>query len=435
MPNAYVQELEAAIDAPLAKSLLTVSKKFWLAVGFCAFLFGLGLIAWGYQIFYGLAVSGKKIPIGWTVYITDLVFWVGIAHSGTLISAFLFFFRAKFRLRFNRAAEAMTVFAIMVAGLCPLIHMGRVQYFYWLLPYPNQRMIWPNFRSPLVWDVFAINAYMVVSIIFLYVGMIPDLAMIRRRASGLRKYIYGALSLGWEGTASQWQLYHQTYRLLALCSAPLVICVSGVVSWDFAMSVIPGWHSTVFPAYFVAGALFSGLSMVFTLVIPLRKIFQLEKFITLEHFEKLSLLLLFTAMIVWSIYAVEFGYAIYSGNLFERSQFVFRATGAYREVYWLMMGLNVLLPASLMIKKLRRNLSYLFVISIFINVGMWLERFTIVVMSTSHDYDPYIWRTYTPTLTEFLITLGTFGLFFMLFLLFTKVFPILAVTEIKEQGL
>jgi hypothetical protein len=284
-----------------------------------------------------------------------------------------------------------------------------------------------------VWDVFAVNAYMIVSVVFFYVGMIPDLAVIRSRTSGLRRQIYSALSLGWSGTPRQWQIYHQLYRMLAIFAAPLVLCVSGVVASDFAMSVVPGWHSTVFPAYFVAGALFSGLAMVLTLVIPMRRILNLQHIIMPEHIEKLTRLLIFTSFVVIAIYMIEFGMAMYSGNIFEVSQFLFRPTGAYRYMYWAMLLFNVVLPLTLLFRRLRTNLSFLFVVSIFMNVGMWLERFTIVVMSTSHDFDPYNWRVYVPTLVEVFISLGTLGLFFMLFLLFTKFLPVFSLTEIKEQ--
>jgi len=427
--SARFEELQSAIEGPIGR----LSLPFVLGAGFAATLFAIGLAAWAYQIWNGLAVAGIRSPTGWGVYIADFVFWVGVAHSGTLISAYLFLFRAQFRMSFSRMAEAMTVISVIAANLFPLIHLGRVWVFYWLMPYPNQRLLWPNFRSPLVWDVFALNSYMLVGILFLFIGMLPDLAAIRDRSQGWKNTIFTALALGWSGSPRQKAVHHQVYRLLAIFGSMLVICVSGVVSWDFAMGVIPGWHATVFPVYFVAGALFSGLAMVLTLSIPLRKAFNLEKVIPIDHFEKLAKLIIFTAFIVMAIYGIEIGMAFYSGNIFEKSQFLFRMTGPYRFFYWLMMGINVLLPISLFVRKLRCNLKYLFVISILINVGMWLERFTIVVMSTAHDFDPYIWRTYQPTIIEGLITLGTFGLFFLLFLLFTRAFPVIPVSEIIEH--
>lgn len=407
---------------------------YWIALAVSALAFAGGLGSWAYQIFNGMGVAGINHPVGWGVYITNFVFWVGIAHSGTLISAVLFLFRARFRSAFNRIAEAMTVIAVMTAGLYPLIHLGRVWRFYYLLPYPNQRLLWVNFRSPLIWDVFAVSTYLTISMIFFYVGMIPDFAAARRHFTGVRHWVYKTLSLGWEGTLDQWRHYNRLYMFLAAFATPLVVSVHSVVSWDFAMSIVPGWHSTIFAPYFVAGAIFSGTAMVMTLTIPMRKILKLEKYITVNHYEKLAKVLLFTALIVSFSYIVEMLLAAYSGNIFETTVFKYRMMGHYKFLFWLMMFCNVLLPLSLFIKKLRRSIKFLFVLSLFVNVGMWLERFNIIVTSLAKEFNPYSWGTYTPSVVELGITIGSFGMFFMFFLIFSKVLPVLSISEIKEQG-
>jgi molybdopterin-containing oxidoreductase family membrane subunit len=407
---------------------------YWALVLLCGAVFAVGLLgAWGYQIYKGMGVAGIMHPVGWGVYITNFVFWVGIAHSGTLISAVLFLFRARFRSSFNRAAEAMTVIAVMCAGMYPLIHLGRVWYFFWLFPYPNQRMIWPNFKSPLEWDVFAVSTYLTVSVVFFYVGLIPDFAIVKRYTKGAKRWIYSALSLGWRGTKEQWRHYNTLYALLAGFATPLVLSVHSVVSWDFAMSIVPGWHTTIFAPYFVAGAIFSGTGMVLTLIIPLRKLQHLEGMITLDHFDRLAKVLLLTSLIVGYAYASEFVLAYYSGNIYEYGIFQHRAIGHYRYFYWGMVTCNAIIPLPLFIKALRRNLKYLFVISIFVNIGMWLERFVIIVSSLAHEYVPYSHGNYTPTWVEGAITVGTFGFFFMMFLLFAKFLPVVAVTEKKEE--
>ncbi|NUM36102.1 MAG: polysulfide reductase NrfD [Candidatus Brocadiae bacterium] len=425
--NAFEQ-----LDHDVLKAMGKPSLWYWLALAISSFFFAAGMAAWAYLVYTGFWPTGLNNPVGWGVLITNFVFWVGIAHSGTLISAVLFLFRAKFRSRFNRAAEAMTVIAVSTAGLFPLIHLGRLWIFYFLMPYPNQRQLWPNFRSPLLWDVFAINAYLILSSIFFYVGMIPDLAIVRRNSTGIRKWIYAIFSLGWRGTNEQWKHYSQVYIFLAALATPLVISVHSIVSWDFAMSVVPGWHTTIFAPYFVAGAIFSGIAMVMTLMIPMRKIFSLEKYITADHFESLAKILLFTSLIVGYSYIVEFMLAFYSGNIFEEAIFKYRLTGHYKFLYGMMILCNVLLPLLLFKKSLRRNLFFLFGLSIFVNIGMWLERFVIIVTSLAHEYQPYAWGTYTPQPVEIIITLGSFGMFFTLFLIFLKVLPVLAITEIKE---
>ncbi|GAB4380811.1 MAG: polysulfide reductase NrfD [Calditrichia bacterium] len=426
----YYSQLEKDVLAAMQKP----HPVYWVALVICAGLFAMGLGLWFYQMLHGMGVAGINNPVGWGVYITDFVFWVGIAHSGTLISAVLFLFRAKFRNVFNRSAEAMTVFAVMTAGLFPLIHLGRAWLFYWLFPYPNQRALWVNFQSPLIWDVFAVSTYFTISAIFWYVGMIPDLAIVRRLANGFRKKIYSLFSLGWSGSRRQWWHYNKLYIFLAAFATPLVISVHSVVSWDFAMSIIPGWHTTIFAPYFVAGAIFSGTAMVLTLVIPMRKIFRLEKYITIDHFEKITKVLLFTSIIVTYSYIVEFALAFYGGHKFEEAHFTYRLLGDYRFLYWIMVFCNSLLPLSLFIRKLRRSVPYLFVLSLFVNVGMWLERFVIIVTSLARDFDPYNWGLYTPSIVEIGITVGSFAMFFMFFLIFTKVLPILSITEMKEEA-
>jgi Ni/Fe-hydrogenase subunit HybB-like protein len=405
---------------------------YWAALAAAALLLACLLSLWFYQIFNGLGVAGIQHPVGWGVYITNFVFWVGIAHSGTLISAVLFLFRARFRKSFNRSAEAMTLFALMTAGLFPLIHLGRVWKFYYLIPYPNQRLIWVNFKSPLIWDVFAVTTYLIVSMVFFYVGLLPDLAVARRRLSGARRAVFRLLSLGWRGTHVQWRHYSQLYLMLAAFATPLVVSVHSVVSWDFAMSILPGWHTTIFAPYFVAGAIFSGTAMVITLVVPMRRMFRLESYITIDHFESIAKILLFMSLIVTYSYIVEFGLAFYSGNPFETELFRYRALGDYRVLFWIMITCNSAIPLGLFAKRLRRSLKFLFGASILVNVGMWLERLVIIISTLSRDFDPYAWGKYRPTFVEVGITAGSFGLFFFLFLVFAKLLPVLSITEVKE---
>ncbi|RME84330.1 MAG: hydrogenase [Planctomycetota bacterium] len=422
------------MDEVLLKAMKSPSPLYFLGLfmAISAFVFGL-VLPLLYQSLYGMGVAGINNPVGWGVYITNFVFWVGIAHSGTLISAVLFLFRSKFRSKFNRSAEAMTVIAVLTAGLFPLIHIGRIWVFYYLIPYPNQRQLWVNFRSPLIWDVFAVNTYLTVSTIFFYVGLIPDLATVRAKAEGIRKWAYGILSLGWSGNQKQWRHYTRAYLFLAAFATPLVISVHSVVSWDFAMGVVPGWHTTIFAPYFVAGAIFSGCAMVLTLVIPMRKVFGLEKYITIDDFEALTKLLMVTSMIVGYSYLVELGLAFYSSDApFEAQQFLYRMTGDYKFTYWLMIFCNVVVPLTLFAKPLRRNIIYLFIVSIFVNIGMWLERFNIIVISLSKEFNPYAWGLYSPSWVEIFITIGSFGFFFTLFLLFSKLLPVIAISEVKE---
>ncbi|UCG51654.1 MAG: polysulfide reductase NrfD [Candidatus Latescibacterota bacterium] len=421
-----------AVEHDVLSAMKNPSPLYWVGLLVSAACFALGMSLWGYQIWKGMGVSGLNNPVGWGVYITDFVFWVGIAHSGTLISAVLFLFRARFRSAFNRSAEAMTVFAVMTAGLFPLIHLGRTWFFFWLLPYPNQRLLWVNFRSPLMWDVFAVSTYFTISAVFFFVGMIPDLAIAKRFHNGVRKWLYSVLSLGWVGSFRQWKHYSKLYMFLAAFATPLVVSVHSVVSWDFAMSVLPGWHTTIFAPYFVAGAIFSGTAMVITLVVPMRKIFRLHHHITIDHFESIAKILLFTSLLVTYSYFVEFGLALYSGNVYESGAFLYRLVGDYRYLYWGMLICNSLVPLTLFVRRWRRSIPFLYVLSILVNIGMWLERFVIIVTSLSKDFDPYAWGLYKPALVEAGITLGSFGFFFMLFLLFTKLLPVVAISELKE---
>lgn len=399
----------------------------------CLVCVAIGAVSWTRQILNGIREAGKSHPVMWGAYITNFVFWVGIAHSGTLISAVLYLYRAKFRMPIYRIAEAMTVFAVLTAGLFPLIHLGRVWFFYWLMPYPNQRTLWPNFRSPLLWDVFAVSTYLTVSATFFIIGLIPDIAAARDAAkSSFRKLLYSVTSLGWSGNHTQWKHYTSAYLFFAAFATPLVVSVHSVVSWDFAMSIVPGWHSTIFPPYFVAGAIFSGVAMVITLIIPLRSVFGLHDLVRPEHFEAMSKLIMVTSGVVTYAYATEFYIAWFSNNMFERYQFWFRPFGQYALAFWVMTFCNCIAPLSLWIKPLRTNIAFLFVLSIIINIGMWAERFNIIVQSLSREFLPYSWGGYNFSWVDVGITIGAFGWFGMWMTLFVKFFPAVAITEIKE---
>jgi Ni/Fe-hydrogenase subunit HybB-like protein len=406
----------------------------WLALfALDLLVLAFGIICWIFVIKTGLGLAGYVPPVYWAVFITDFVFWVGIAHSGTLISAILFLFRAQFRTAVYRISETMTVFAVMTAGLFPLIHLGRVWYFYYLIPYPNQRLLWPNFRSPLVWDFFAISTYFTISSLFLYLGLIPDIAAARDRATiRWRRRFYGMLSLGWQGTDRQWRHYNRAYLFLAALATPLVLSVHSVVSWDFAMAIVPGWHSTIFAPYFVAGAIFSGVGMVITLVVPLRKAFHLEEYIDEYHLDNLGKLLILTSSIVFYAYLVEFFIAWYSGSPFERGVFWDRAFGQYAWATWIMYSCNCIIPLAVWFRRVRTSWFWMFIISIGVNIGMWFERFVIIIQSLAHEYMPYMWDYYTPRLVEYGITAGSFAWFFMWFLLFIKFLPSMAISELKE---
>jgi len=404
-------------------------------VGMAVILIGLAIggYSWSRQLKYGLGVTGYTPPIFWGTYITTFVFWVGIAHSGTLISAILFLFRSSWRAAIYRASEAMTVFAVMTAGLFPVLHLGRAWFAYWVAPYPNIRGVWSNFRSPLVWDIFAISTYLTISATFLVMGLIPDVAAIRDQATGWRRKVYGLVSLGWRNSNNEWRHFMRMYLFLAGLSTPLVLSVHSVVSWDFAMGIVPGWHATIFAPYFVAGAIFSGCGMVITILVPLRKQFHLERYLEIRHFENLAKLCLLTSTIVGYSYATEYFIAWYSGNPFEREAFYNRAFGQYWWATWTMITCNVFIPLLLWNKKVRTSLTWLFVISIFINIGMWFERFVIIVTSLSHEFEPWQWTYYRPNHIELGIVLGSFCWFSMWFMLFIKFFPSVAISEVKES--
>jgi len=408
--------------------------KYWL-IGFtvAVLTLTLGVTSIGYQIATGIGTWGLNKTIGWSWDITNFVFWVGIGHAGTLISAILLIFRQKWRTSINRAAEAMTLFAVCCAGIYPLIHMGRPWLAFWMFPYPNSRgSLWLNFRSPLLWDVFAISTYLTVSAVFWYIGLIPDLAAIRdRTTSKLRKKIFGVISLGWDGANRTWHRYEILCLILAGLATPLVLSVHTIVSFDFATSVIPGWHTTIFPPYFVAGAVFSGFGMVLTLLIVTRKLMNFEHYITVNHIESMCKVLILTGSMVGLAYGTEFFIAWYSGNPYERFTFINRATGPYAWAYWIMVSCNVISPQLLWFKKLRTNLVFVFILSIFVNIGMWFERFVIITTSLHRDYLPSSWAMYSPTWVEICEFIGSFGLFFTLFLLFIRFLPAIAVSEVK----
>jgi molybdopterin-containing oxidoreductase family membrane subunit len=408
------------------------TRAWYIAFGISSALTGLLLAMIVYLIGVGIGVWGVNAPVGWGFAIINFVFWVGIGHAGTLISAILFLFRQRWRTSINRFAEAMTIFAVICAGVFPGVHVGRIWLAYWLAPYPNQMSMWPNFRSPLLWDVFAVSTYFTVSLLFWYVGMIPDLATLRDRATTrLRTVVYGLLSVGWRGSNRHWQNYEKVYLLLAALATPLVLSVHSVVSFDFAVSILPGWHTTIFPPYFVAGAIFCGFAMVVFLAVPARELFGLKQIITLRHLENMNKIILATGLMVGYAYFVEFFVAWYSGNVYEHFTFVNRALGPYAWAYWIMVTCNVISPQLFWSKKIRTSPWMMMVVVFFVNVGMWFERFVIVVTSLSRDYLPSSWGYYKPTWVDLLTLLGSFGLFFMLFLLFVRYVPMVAMAEVK----
>ncbi len=410
------------------------TKNWWICFLITSSIFLVGLVGGGvYTVMTGIGVWGLNRTVGWAFDITNFVFWIGIGHAGTLISAILLLLRQKWRTSVNRAAEAMTIFAVMCAGLFPILHMGRPWHAYWLFPYPNTRgPLWVNFRSPLLWDVFAISTYFTISLIFWYVGMVPDLASLRDRAQNkIRKWIYGVLSLGWNGSQRTWSRHEMLCLLLAGLAAPLVGSVHTIVSFDFATSILPGWHTTIFPPYFVIGAIFSGFAMVLFLLILTRTALNLESYITMGHLEAMCKITLLTGSIVGLAYMIEFFTAWYSGSQYELFTFVNRAKGPYAWAYWTMFTCNVLVPQLFWVKKIRRSIPAIFVISILINVGMWMERFVLITTSLHRDFLPSSWAMYFPTVIEVGILLGSFGLFFTLYLIFIRILPVIAISEIK----
>jgi len=409
------------------------NKMWWFAfsLALIAFLWGIGVMT--YTVGTGIGTWGLNKTVGWAWDITNFVWWVGIGHAGTLISAVLLLFRQKWRMSINRSAEAMTIFAVVQAALFPLLHMGRPWLAYWVFPFPNNfGSLWVNFNSPLLWDVFAISTYFSVSTVFWYVGLIPDFAMIRDRAvKPFQKHIYKIMSFGWSGKAKHWQRFEEVSLVLAGLATPLVLSVHTIVSMDFATSVIPGWHTTIFPPYFVAGAIFSGFAMVQTLLIIMRKVVNLESYITIQHIEMMNIVIMLTGSIVGVAYITELFMAWYSGVEYEQYAFLNRATGPYWWAYLSMMTFNVVSPQLMWFKKLRTSIMFTFILSIIVNTGMWFERFVIIVTSLHRDYLPSSWSMFSPTFVDIGIFVGTIGFFFVLFLLYARTFPVIAQAELK----
>lgn len=422
--------------------------RFWLAVfGIGSLLLMLLLNAVGYLLIRGTGIWGINIPVAWGFAIINFVWWVGIGHAGTLISAILLLLRQEWRTSINRFAEAMTLFAVMCAGMFPLLHVGRPWVVFFMFPIPSTTGMWPQFRSPLMWDVFAINSYMLVSAVFWYVGLLPDLATLRDRAwrrwndappperklaDRVRQIAYGMAAMGWRGSARHWHRYEMTYLLLAGLATPLVVSVHTIVSFDFAVSVLPGWHATVFPPYFVAGAIYCGFAMVLVLMIPIRKVYRLEGLVTMNHIENMAKVMLVAGLIVFYGYLMELFFAWYSGNAYERFMMQNRLTGPYWPAYWALILCNVLIPQLLWLKRVRTNLVVLFIVAIFVNIGMWLERYVIVIVSLHRDFLPTSWGAYHGTFWDWALYLGTFGLFLVNMALFLRFLPMINVFEMKH---
>ena len=422
-------EIDNAIARPMEEK---PTGKWYMALGVTLTMLGIGVWSLILSVYYGVGMWGNNNPVFWGFPIVNFVFWIGIGHAGTLISAILYLFRQKWRNAIARFAEAMTIFAVMTAGLFPIIHTGRLWLAGYLLPYPNERLLWVNFRSPLEWDVFAVSTYFTVSFIFWYVGLIPDFATMRDRTkSGIKKTIYTIFSLGWRFSNKHWQHYERVYLILAGLATPLVLSVHTIVSFDFAVAILPGWHTTIFPPYFVAGAIFSGFAMVLTVMTVVRKVFDLEHLITITHMERIAKVLLTTGMMVGYAYSMEFFIAWYSGNPMEQFVFINRATGPFAWAYWIMVSCNVLIPQLFWFKKLRTNTVVLFIVSIFVNIGMWFERFVITVTSLHRDFLVSSWDYFQATAIDFGLLIGSFGFFFTFVLLFSKSLPVIAMAEMK----
>lgn len=402
-----------------------------ISISGTAMIVGIFMIFW--TIWQGIGTWGENRTIGWAFEITSFVWWIGIGHAGTFISAILLLFRQKWRNSINRSAEAMTIFAVLCAALFPLIHLGRPLLTFFIFPYPNTRGLWVNFNSPLVWDVFAISTYLTISLIFWYVGLIPDIGTVRDKLkNGLKKKIYNFLSFNWKGSAKHWHRHEILSIMLAAIATPLVLSVHSIVSMDFATSILPGWHTTIFPPYFVAGAVFSGFAMVLTLLIITRKVMHLEDYITVQHVENMNKILIATGSIVGLAYLTEIFISWYSGVEYEHFVLMNRVTGPYWWAYWIMVTCNVVSSQLLWIKKLRTSLVFTFILSIVINIGMWFERFVIIVTSLHRDFLPSSWTMYKPTIVEFGIFIGTLGIFFTFFLLFIRFFPVISISEVKS---
>jgi Ni/Fe-hydrogenase subunit HybB-like protein len=423
----------AQIDATIAAPLDEFPKRtWWITFAVTASILAFGAYCAFMTVFEGLGLWGINIPVAWGFDITNFVFWIGIGHAGTLISAILFLLRQHWRTGVARFAEAMTIFAVICAGMFPVLHLGRPWLPLYLTPYPNQHGIWINFMSPLVWDVFAVSTYFTVSLVFWYTGLVPDLATLRdRTTSKIKKTIYSIFSLGWRHSNRHWQHYERAYLILAGFATPLVLSVHTIVSFDFAVSVLPGWHSTIFPPYFVAGAVFSGFAMVQNVLIFVRQSFKLKHIITLNHLEKMNQIMIVTGSMVAYSYVMEFFISWYSGNQFERFVVINRALGPYAWAFWVMVSCNVLAPQLFWIRKIRRSIPAMFVIGVLVNVGMWFERFVIIITSLHRDFLPSSWGMYYPTIYDIGILAGSFGLFFTLILIFIRVLPVVSISETK----
>jgi molybdopterin-containing oxidoreductase family membrane subunit len=424
----------SGIEEDTLATLTRTSRGYWLGVLGAAAVVGVGGWAWSVMLRTGLGVTGLDAPVMWGAMITTFVFFIGVSHSGTLVSAILYFARSPLRAGIGRSAEAMTVIAILTAGLYPIIHIGRSWYFFFVLPYPSERGLWPNFRSPLTWDVFAICSYVTVSALFLYMGMLPDLALLARRVRGWRRGVYRVLALGFAGTDGEWALLGSAYPIFAAIVIPLAVSVHSVVSWDFAMTLMPGWHSSIFAPYFVAGAIFSGIAMAVLLLAGLRRGYRLERHIGADHFELLAKLLLAMSLVMSFVYATEFFMAFFRGSPAEVELFRWRATGTYAPVFWLVIVCNSVAPLACFWRRVRRSRVALIAVSALVTIGMWFERFLFIVTSLAHHYDPANWRNYTPTLREIAICLGGFGWFLLLFLAFIKIFPSMSVAETLAEA-
>jgi Ni/Fe-hydrogenase subunit HybB-like protein len=411
-----------------------IDRRWLLAVAFFAALAGMMALGVTLTFLFGVGLWGNNQPNGWAFGIINFVWWIGIGHAGTLISAILLLFHQNWRTSINRYAEAMTIFAVMQAGLYPLLHIGRHQYAYWMFPVPNSMSLWPQFRSPLMWDVFAISTYLTVSALFWFVGLVPDLATLRDRTQNRwLKIIFGVLAMGWRGSALHWRRYTMLYLLLAGLSTPLVLSVHTIVSYDFSFGIVPGWHSTIFPPYFVAGAVFAGFAMTLILAIPLRVVCNLKDFITMRHLENMAKVMLATGLVVFYGYIMEVFFGWYSGNVYEKYMtFQNRMVGPYWWSYWLLIICNGIIPQSLWWRHLRTNVVWLFIVAVIVSVGMWLERFVIIVTSLSFDFMPSSWAMYAPRPVDWMIYIGTIGFFFLLFLLFARFLPVISIAEMRE---
>jgi Ni/Fe-hydrogenase subunit HybB-like protein len=420
------------IERDTLAQMTRTSWYYWAGLLFSVGLIALGGWAWAQMLRDGIGVTGLNGTVMWGSFITTFVFFIGVSHSGTLVSAILYFTRSPLRSAVGRSAEAMTVIAILTAGLYPIIHVGRAWLSFFLLPYPSERHLWPNVRSPLVWDVFAICSYVTVSALFLYMGMLPDFALLSRRVRGWRRPLYRILSLGFAGTDGEWGLFEKAYPIFAGIVIPLAVSVHSVVSWDFAMTVMPGWHSAIFPPYFVAGAIFSGIAMAILLLGGLRRGYKLQRYITLDHFELLAKLMLGMSVVMTFVYLTEFFMAFFRGSGTEAELFRWRATGTYAPIFWGVVFCNSVAPLALFWKRARRSLPTLVFLAVLVTVGMWLERFMFIVSTLAHNFDPYVWRNYTPTPRELCICLGGFGVFVTLFLLFIKILPPMSIAETMQ---